>query len=69
MARQVVDLKGLAEDPRFPWTEHSIRKLVRSRTNPIPHKRLNGRGKYLFDLEQVWRWFDRLPGRNQTTTD
>ena len=64
MARQIVDIKGLAEMSEFPWSEHEIRKLIKRSDHPLPWKRIGK--KYYFDLERVWKWFDRLPGRDET---
>lgn len=61
--RKIVDLKGLAERPEFPWSQHEIYKLMKRRDYPLPFKRLGK--KYYFDLEAVYKWFDRLPGRDQ----
>lgn len=63
MARVVVDLKGLADRPEFPWSEHEIYKLIKHRDYPLPYKKIGK--KYYFDIERVWKWFDRLPGRDQ----
>lgn len=62
MARQIVKLKDL---PRYlPLTEHQLRKLIHRAENPLPYKKA---GKLiLFDLERVYRWFDGLPGRDET---
>jgi hypothetical protein len=62
MARQILDLKGLAENPNFPFTEHQIRKLIIRDDYPLPHKKVGKR--LLFDLERVYRWFDALPGKD-----
>ena len=62
MARQIVKLKDLTKF--LPLTEHQLRKLLRRHENPLPFKKC---GKLLlFDLEKVYRWFDALPGRDQT---
>jgi hypothetical protein len=62
MARQIVKLKDL---PQFlPLTEHQVRKLIRRTVDPLPFKKC---GKLiLFDLERVYKWFDSLPGRDET---
>jgi hypothetical protein len=65
MARTVVDIKGLAARSEFPWSEHEIRKLINRPDHPLPFKRCGK--KYYFDIERVWRWFDNLPGRDNTT--
>jgi hypothetical protein len=66
--RKIVDLKGLAADPNLPFngSENKVRKLMKHHENPLPFKRVGERGKYLFDVEAVYRWFDRLPGVNHT---
>lgn len=64
MARQIVDLKGLAEHPNFPFSEHQIYRLIKNNDYPLPYKKA-GR-KILFDLERVFRWFDSLPGGDRT---
>ena len=64
MARQIVRLKGLAKV--LPLTEHQIRKAIRRPENPLPFKKF---GKLiLFDIERVYKWFDSLPGRDETTS-
>ena len=63
MARQIVDIKGLAE--HWPFTVNQLYKAVRHPENPLPHKKHGKR--LLFDLEKVYRWFDSLPGRDETT--
>jgi hypothetical protein len=62
MGRQIVKLKDL---PKFlPLTVNQVYKLIRRPDNPLPFKKC---GKLiLFDLEQVYRWFDSLPGRDET---
>lgn len=60
MARQVVDIKGLAASDQFPWSMDQIRDLMKRADYPLPHKRVGK--KYYFDLERVWKWFDSLPG-------
>jgi len=62
MARQIVDIKGLTE--RLPLSVHQIYKGTKHPKNPIPHKKFGKR--LLFDLEKVWRWFDSLPGKDET---
>lgn len=64
MARRIVDIKGLAEDSTFPWSESQIRKLMKRHDYPLPHKRCGK--KYYFDIERVWKWFDSLPGKDPT---
>ena len=61
MPRKIVDVKGLQKS--LPFTEHQIYKLVRLHENPLPHKKCGKR--LLFDLERVYRWYDRLPGRDE----
>ena len=62
MARQVEDIEGVAE--RLRLTKHQVYKLVRRPTDPLPHKRI---GRCLrFDLDAVFRWFDRQPGRDES---
>ena len=63
MARQIVDIKGLAG--HLPLTIHQIYKGVRDPSNPIPHKKWGKR--LMFDLERVFKWFDDLPGKDFTT--
>ena len=63
MARQILDIKGLAESPNFPFTEHQIRKLIIRKDYPLPHKKVGKR--IFFDLDRVYRWFDSLPGRDK----
>ncbi|MCF8142822.1 MAG: hypothetical protein K9N21_02765 [Deltaproteobacteria bacterium] len=58
MARQIVDLKGLSQ--ALPLTAHQVYKLVRNPVHPLPHRKAGKR--LLFDLEQVFKWFDELPG-------
>jgi len=60
--RQIVRINDL---PKFlPLTTHQIRKMIRRPENPLPYKKC---GKILmFDLERVFKWFDGLPGRDQT---
>jgi predicted DNA-binding transcriptional regulator AlpA len=62
MARQIVKLKDL---PQFlPLTVNQVYKLIRRQDNPLPFKKC---GKLiLFDLERVYKWFDSLPGRDET---
>jgi hypothetical protein len=58
MARKILDIKGLSES--FPFTVHQIYKWVRDPIHPLPHRKAGKR--LLFDLEQVFKWFDELPG-------
>ena len=60
--RRIVDTEGL--EKRSPWTKHQIYKLCKRPVNPLPHKRLGKR--LLFDMRQVWKWFDGLEGRDET---
>ena len=60
--RTILDIKSLAARAELPWSEHDIYKLIKRQDFPLPHKRLGK--KYYFDLEAVYKWFDRLPGRN-----
>ena len=61
MPRQVEDIEGIAE--RLKLTRNQIYKLVRRPDDPLPHKKI---GRNLrFDIEAVWRWFDRQPGRDE----
>jgi len=60
--RQIVDLKGLEE--KTPFTKHQIYKLVKRSENPLPHKKVGV--KLYFDLEKIERWFDSLPGKDET---
>jgi predicted DNA-binding transcriptional regulator AlpA len=62
MARRIVKLKDL---PQFlPLTVNQVYKLIRRQENPLPFKKC---GKLiLFDLERVYKWFDSLPGRDET---
>ena len=62
MPRQIVDIKGLTE--YLPLTVHQIYKAVRDPVNPLPHKKWKKR--LLFDIERVFKWFDELPGRDET---
>ena len=57
--RQIVDVDGLAE--KFPLTKYQIYQKVRDPENPLPFRKSGKR--LLFDLEQVFHWFDRLPGK------
>jgi hypothetical protein len=62
VARQIVRLKDLTKV--LPLTEHQIRKAIRKAENPLPFKKC---GKLiLFDVERVYKWFDALPGRDET---
>ncbi|HOH81543.1 MAG TPA: hypothetical protein PLS25_07930 [Methanoregulaceae archaeon] len=46
------------------WTKAKIYHWTRRHDNPLPHKK---NGKCLeFDLEKVYRWWDELPGKDQT---
>ena len=65
MAREIVDIKGLAD--RLPLSTHQIYKAIRHPEYPLPHKKFGKR--LLFDLAKVWRWFDRLPGRDDEELD
>lgn len=60
--RKIVDLKGLQD--HLPFTGNQIYKLVRRPDYPLPHKKIGK--KLLFDLDRVFRWFDSLPGRDET---
>lgn len=60
--RQIVDLNKLCEI--LPLTQNQAYKLCRVKNHPLPYKKC---GKKLwFDMEKVFRWFDALPGRDQT---
>ncbi|ACL05865.1 hypothetical protein Dalk_4183 [Desulfatibacillum aliphaticivorans] len=65
MPRQIVDIKGLSE--KMPFTENQLYKLVHKPDNPLPYKKCGKR--LLFDLERVYRWFDGLPGKDETLND
>jgi predicted DNA-binding transcriptional regulator AlpA len=60
MARQIVNIKGLAK--LYPFTENQIYKLIRRDQYPLPYKKLGKR--LLFDIERVEKWFDSLPGKD-----
>jgi hypothetical protein len=61
MARQLTDVSGVAE--LLCFTAHQVYKLVRRPDDPLPHKKI---GKHLrFDIEKVWCWFDRQPGKDR----
>ena len=62
MSRQIVDMQGLTK--LMPFTTHQVYKYVRARVNPLPHKKAGK--KLLFDMQKVYRWFDSLPGRDET---
>lgn len=62
MARQIVDIQGLTK--HLPLSVNQIYKAVRRKDYPLPHKKCGKR--LLFDLERVYKWFDALPGRDQT---
>ena len=58
MARQIKTVDGIAE--MLGFTRHQVYKFVRRCNDPLPHRKI---GKHLrFDVEKVWRWFDRQPG-------
>ena len=62
MARQIVDIQGLTK--HLPFTVNQIYKLTKRQNYPLPHKKVGK--KLLFDLERVWKWFDSLPGKDET---
>ena len=62
MARQIVDIQGLTE--HLPLTVNQIYKAIRRPEHPLPFKKCGKR--LLFDVERVYRWFDDLPGRDET---
>jgi len=68
MPRQVTDIAGVARQLGFVDGEGNPRvnivyKLVRRAYDPLPYKKI---GKHLrFDVERVWAWFDRQPGRDE----
>lgn len=67
MSRQIVRIKGDGTRPGLtdllPLTERQIRAKMCQLRNPIPYKKS---GKViLFDMEQVWAWFDSLPGKGR----
>lgn len=60
--REIVNIEGLTK--KLPMTKHQLYKAVRDPKNPIPHKKFGK--KLMFDMERVYRWFDRLPGKDLT---
>lgn len=59
--RQIVDIAGIAST--LYLSKHQVYKLVRRREDALPHKKI---GKVLrFDLDAVWKWWDRQPGVDQ----
>jgi len=60
MPRRIVDIQGLLEEYPFFKTKHRVYKAVRRVEHRLPHRK-NGR-HLLFDLDQVGKWFDALPG-------
>jgi hypothetical protein len=60
--RKIVNIKGLTE--HLPFNVNQLYKLTKRRDYPLPHKKLGKR--LLFDLERVYRWYDSLPGRDET---
>ncbi len=65
MPRKIVNLSKLIElFQDAGWTKAKIYHWTRRHDNPLPHKK---NGKCLeFDLEKVYRWWDELPGKDQT---
>ena len=62
MARQIVDIDGLAEI--LPLTKHQIYKAIRRPDYPLPYKKFGKR--LLFDVEKIFKWFEGLPGQDRT---
>lgn len=62
MPRVIVDINGL--EKQLPFTKHQIYKMIKKPSNPLPHKKAGK--KIYFDVEKVFRWFDSLPGRDET---
>ncbi len=58
--REIRDVEGCGA--ALSLTRHQVYHLVRRPVDPLPCKKL---GKQLrFDMEKVWKWFDRQPGRD-----
>ena len=62
MARRIVDIDGLTRI--LPLTKNQIYRLIKQPVHPIPFKKCNKR--LMFDVESVFRWFDSLPGKDNT---
>jgi len=60
--REMIDIDALAE--RLPLSKHQLYKLTKHGEYPLPHKKIGK--KLLFDMSAIWRWFDSLPGRDET---
>jgi predicted DNA-binding transcriptional regulator AlpA len=59
-ARRATDIEGVAQT--LCLSKNQVYKLVRRRDDPLPYKKI---GKVLrFDIESVWKWWDRQPGVN-----
>jgi predicted DNA-binding transcriptional regulator AlpA len=58
--RNLLTLNELIE--KIPLTINQIYKAVRRRDYPLPHRKSGKR--LLFDLDEVYTWFDLLPGIN-----
>ncbi len=63
MAREIWNFKRLCKE--YPALSRSQwYKACRRRDHPVPHKKI---GKLLlFDPERISKWFESLPGRDET---
>jgi hypothetical protein len=63
--RKIVNIKKLVElFQDAGWTRSKVYNWMKRAENPLPHKK-NGKC-YEFDLDKVYRWWDGLPGSDQT---
>jgi len=62
VARKIVDTDGLLEACSWLRSRDQVYRRCRRPKNPLPHRK-DGR-LYLFDLDLVGRWFDRLEGKD-----
>lgn len=63
--RVFITINELSE--AIPLTIHQIYKAVKKADCPLPHRKCGKR--LLFEMDEVYAWFDSLPGANTSCID